>query len=70
MSYIIKSLAGELEQKNLSAVYCKLTFVAKNLTGPLSCDSNNACVFHSRQKYGGCADTTISDNKLIFYGYF
>ena len=43
--YIIKSLAGELKKKQLSAVYCKLTFVAKNLIGPLSCDCKNACVF-------------------------
>ena len=45
----MKSLAGELKKK-LSAVYCKLTFVAKNLIGPLSCDCKNACVFHSRQQ--------------------
>ena len=49
--YIIKSLAVELKKKKkLSAVYCKLTFVAKNLIGPLSCDCKNACVFHSRQQ--------------------
>ena len=36
-------------KKKLLAVYCKLTFVAKNLIGPLSCDCKNACVFHSRQ---------------------
>ena len=29
--------------KKLSAVYCKLTFVAKNLIGPLSCNCKNAC---------------------------
>ena len=61
----MKSLAGELKKK-LSAVYCKLTFVAKNLIGPLSCDCKNACVFHSDNKYGGCVDTTTFDNKLIF----
>ena len=48
--YSIKSLAGELKKKKLLAVYCKLTFVAKSLTGPLSCDCKNACVFHSRQQ--------------------
>ena len=37
-------------KKKLPAVYCKLTFVAKNLIGPLSCDCKNACVFHSRQQ--------------------
>ena len=57
-------------EKTLSAVYCKLTFVAENLIGPLSCDCKNACVFIQGNKHGGCVDTTIFDNKLIFYGYF
>ena len=39
-----------IKKKKLSAVYCKLTFVAKNLIGLLSCDCKNACVFHSRQQ--------------------
>ena len=47
---LLKVWLGNEKKKKLSAVYCKLTFVAKNLTDPLSCDCKNACVYHSRQQ--------------------
>ena len=46
---LLKAWLGN-KKKQLSAVYCKLIFVAKNLIGPLSCDCKNAYVFHSRQQ--------------------